>query len=133
MTTVSKLGRAAVASLALGMAVGTVSPAYASSAAVLRGLDKVTGHARDFTAPIGRTVKFGSLEITVRSCQKSAPEETPEVAVYVEIVDHPVPRAKGEEPVASKPLLSGWIFASNPARNALEHPTYDVWAINCKA
>ena len=128
----SKFFRTAGVAAIFFAASSAVTPAYASSAAVLRGLDKVTGHARDFTAPIGRTVKFGTLEITVRSCQKSAPEETPEVAVYVEIVDHPIPRTKDDQP-PEKPLLSGWIFGSNPARNALEHPTYDVWAINCKA
>ena len=118
------------AALALGLVMS--APAYAAPGAVLRGLDKITGHARDFTAPIGRPVKFGTLEITVRACQKAAPEETPEVSVYLEVVDHPVPRTKDEAP-ATKPLMAGWIFASNPARNALEHPTYDVWAIDCRS
>ena len=27
---------------------------------------------------------------------------------------------------------SGWMFASTPALNALEHPVYDVWVITCK-
>ena len=117
---------------ALALAFAMSAPAYAAPGAVLRGLDKITGHARDFTAPIGRPVKFGTLEITVRSCQKAPPEETPEVSVYLEVVDHPVPRTKDDAPT-TKPLMAGWIFASNPARNALEHPTYDVWAIDCRS
>lgn len=120
-----------LAALVMAAVVGASPAAFAAPAAVLRGLDKVTGHARDFTAPVGRSVKFGTLEITVRSCQKAAPEETPEVSVYLEVVDRPVPRTK-DDPAEPKPLLSGWIFASNPARNALEHPTYDVWAIDCR-
>ena len=108
------------------------TPAYAAPRAVLRGLDKISGQAKDFTAPIGRPVKFGTLEITVRSCQKAPPEEPPEVSVYIEVVDHPVPR-NADEPVPAKPVMSGWIFASSPALNALEHPTYDVWAIDCKS
>lgn len=121
-----------VTGLAVAGLLLAATPASAAPAAILRGLDKITGHARDFTAPVGRSVRFGTLEITVRSCQKAAPEETPEVSVYIEVVDHPVPRTKDEAPT-EKPLMSGWIFKSNPARNALEHPTYDVWAIDCRS
>lgn len=124
--------RKTLAALALIAGLGFGAVAHAAPGAVLRGLDKITGQARDFTAPVGRSVKFGTLEITVRACQKAAPEETPEVSVYLEVVDHPVPRTKNAPP-EEKPLMAGWIFASNPARNALEHPTYDVWAIDCRS
>jgi hypothetical protein len=30
-----------------------------------------------------------------------------------------------------RPLFKGWMFASSPSVNAMEHPTYDVWVINC--
>jgi hypothetical protein len=105
----------------------------ASGTAVLRGLDKLTGHARDFAAPIGRPVRYGSIQVLVRSCEKKPPEETPEVSIYVEIRDL---KARGPDgkPALDKPLLfSGWMFASSPALNALEHPVYDVWAIDCRA
>ncbi|MEZ5892801.1 MAG: DUF2155 domain-containing protein [Parvularculaceae bacterium] len=29
-------------------------------------------------------------------------------------------------------IFKGWMFASSPALNALEHPVYDVWVIDCK-
>ncbi len=29
-------------------------------------------------------------------------------------------------------LFRGWMFASSPSLNALEHPVYDVWVIDCK-
>lgn len=29
-------------------------------------------------------------------------------------------------------IFSGWMFASTPALNALEHPVYDVWVIDCR-
>ncbi|MEE4209496.1 MAG: DUF2155 domain-containing protein [Parvularcula sp.] len=28
-------------------------------------------------------------------------------------------------------LFRGWMFASSPSVNAMQHPTYDVWVINC--
>jgi len=99
--------------------------------AVLRGLDKVTGLYRDFNAPIGKPVKFHTLDIVARSCQKSSPEDPPETAVFMEVVDTPLPK-KGAPPPSSSKIFSGWIFGSTPALNALEHPVYDVWAIGCR-
>lgn len=125
-----KIFASLVAAIALSLVAA--APAHAAPGAVLRGLDKISGQARDFTAPIGRPVKFGTLEITVRSCQKAPPEEPPEVSVYIEVVDNPVPR-RADEPAPRKPVMSGWIFASSPSLNALEHPTYDVWAIDCRS
>ncbi len=29
-------------------------------------------------------------------------------------------------------VFSGWMFASSPALNPLEHPVYDVWVIDCQ-
>ena len=56
-----------IASLAVFASLAAATPAHAAPGAVLRGLDKLSGQARDFTAPIGRPVKFGTLEITVRA------------------------------------------------------------------
>jgi hypothetical protein len=93
--------------------------------AVLRGLDKITGRASDIGAPIGVPVRFGTLTLTVRYCYTVPPEEPPETTAFVQIDDNP-PSAP------PKRMFSGWMFASTPALNALEHPTYDVWVITCK-
>ena len=101
------------------------APAAAREIAVLQGLDKVAARISTFDAPLDEPVRFGSLEITARSCQKRPPEETPESAAFLEIRDI----KPGEAPVS---VFTGWMFASSPALNALEHPVYDVWAIDCK-
>jgi hypothetical protein len=101
------------------------APAAAREIAVLQGLDKVTARISTFDAPVDEPVRFGSLEITARSCQKRPPEETPESAAFLEIRDI----KPGEAPVS---VFTGWMFASSPALNALEHPVYDVWVIDCK-
>ena len=101
------------------------------SIAVLRGLDKVTARTRDFEAPIGEEVRFGALSITVPYCRKRPPEEPPEVFAFMEIEDR---RTDGFGVQAEGELMfSGWMFASNPALNALEHPVYDVWVIDCRS
>jgi hypothetical protein len=93
--------------------------------AVLRGLDKISGRAIDIPAPAGVPVRFGSLIINARYCYTVPPEEPPETVAFLQI-DGAQP---GETP---KRLFSGWMFASTPALNGLEHPVYDVWVITCK-
>jgi hypothetical protein len=93
--------------------------------AVLRALDKITGRATDIEAPAGVPVRFGSLSIIVRYCYTRPPEEPPETTAFLQI-DEVRP---GKEPAR---IFSGWMFASSPALNALEHPIYDVWVITCR-
>lgn len=93
---------------------------------VMGGLDKITARSFRFEAPVGHTVKFKKLLITARTCYVRPPEETPETSVFVE-VNEPPPQG-GDE---LRRLFSGWMFASSPGLNALEHPVYDVWVIGC--
>lgn len=113
--------------------VAAASPAHAAAGARLRGLDKISGQARDFVAPLNRPVMFGSLSIVVRACEQRPPEETPpETSAYLTITQGHSASAKATEaPGGSVEVFSGWMFASSPGLNALEHPTYDVWVISC--
>ena len=95
------------------------------STAVLQGLDKVTARISTLEAGVGQTVRFGSLEVTVRACRKHPPEEPPESAAFLEIREK-----KADE--ETRLLFSGWMFASSPALSALEHPVYDLWVVDCK-
>jgi hypothetical protein len=93
--------------------------------AILRGLDKISGRATDISAPAGVSVRFGTLTITARYCYTVPPEEPPETAAFIQIDD-------GKPGTPAKRVFSGWMFASTPALNGLEHPIYDVWVITCK-
>jgi hypothetical protein len=123
------------AALAAGLCAGAQaqSAAIVGKSAVLRGLDKVTGQTTDFTAPIGKTVKFNTLDVTVRACQKAAPEEPPATWVYLAITETPAVKKGEDKQPAKAELMKGWMLAQSPALLALEHPVYDIWAIDCKA
>jgi len=95
--------------------------------AVLQGLDKTTARVTRFEAPIGETVTFGTLRVTVRACNKAPPEEPPNTNAFVEI-DEVHPQEPGSEPLR---LFSGWMFASSPALSAMEDPIYDVTLLDC--
>jgi hypothetical protein len=93
--------------------------------AIMQGLDKITARVSRFDAPVGQAVRFGALSILVRDCEKSAPEERPENAAFVQIDENRPSEQKLR-------LFSGWMFSSSPALSALEHPVYDVNLLECK-
>ncbi len=91
----------------------------------LRGLDKMTGRATDMVAPMNKPVKFATLAIVARTCYSTPPTEPPETTAFLEITD----KRPDEKP---KKVFSGWMFASTPSINGMEHPLYDVWVIHCR-
>jgi hypothetical protein len=119
LATLAALGAAALLASLSGAAANPMK------IVVLRGLDKITAHVSTFDAPIGQTVKFGALQITARACDKRPPEEVPESAAFLEVVE----AREGEAP---QRLFSGWMFASSPALSAMENPVYDLWVLDCK-
>ncbi|MBL4615964.1 MAG: DUF2155 domain-containing protein [Magnetovibrio sp.] len=92
--------------------------------AVLQGLDKVTARVTTVEASLGELVRFGTLEIIVRHCDKRPPEDPPESTAFLDIWEV----RPGE---AAVDLFRGWMFASSPGLNALEHPVYDIWVKDC--
>ena len=90
-----------------------------------KGSTKSPRGSLTLTVPVDREVRFGSLWITPRACHKKPPEEAPEAAAFLEI-DQQNPN----EPRLA--LMRGWVFASSRGLNALEHPVYDVWLVDCK-
>ena len=91
----------------------------------VRALEKVTARTEDIVIPIGQTVAFHSINILLRTCEKRPPEEPPETSAFIEVSEE---RLDGE----TVTYFSGWMFASSPGLNGLEHPVYDIWVIDCK-
>jgi len=104
-----------------------VSVAHAESydIVVLQGLDKVTARVSCLETPVGQFIRFGTLDIIARKCDKRPPEEQPESAAFLDISE-----SKPGEPASN--VFRGWMFASSPALNSMEHPVYDVWVLDCK-
>ena len=124
----------ALAGVVLAAAGAAADAAVVSAAAAemiaeplaqMQGLDKITARVSQFDAPVGATVRFGTLSIIVRDCRRSPPEERPENAAFVEIYE----ARPGED---KERLFSGWMFSSSPALSALEHAVYDVNLLACK-
>ncbi|WP_370455407.1 DUF2155 domain-containing protein [Tateyamaria sp. syn59] len=114
---------ARIAALAVCIATGAMAedPTESAPGAVLRGLDKFSGQVVDIEMLAGRTVRFERLNITLTECRY--PSGNPSGNAYAGLQISEV----GREGV----VFSGWMIASAPALNAMEHARYDVWVMRC--
>lgn len=93
-----------------------------TDSAVLRTMDKITGRVQKIMVERGKQTQVGTLTVLMERCLKRPPEETPENAAFLTIMDEDMPE---------KPAFRGWMFSSNPALSAMEHPVYDIWVVEC--
>ncbi len=112
---------------ALVLSVAALSPvtSFAQTAkapgAMLRGLDKVSGIHEDLKLQAGETIALGKLQITLGECRY--PTDNPSGDAYAWLVI----RDGNDE----QTTFEGWMVASSPALNGLDHQRYDVWVLRC--
>jgi hypothetical protein len=87
----------------------------------LRILDKLTGQVADLSLIEGETATLGFLSVTLNECRY--PIDNPSGDAFIQIFV--------QDTKENTPLFSGWMLASAPALNAMDHPRYDVWALRC--
>ena len=100
-----------------------IDPPVAMDIAQLRALDKLTGRFTDLALPIGIQANFETIRIEAFACYKNPETETPESASYLAVMD----TITGED----RNIFKGWMYASSPSLNAMEHAIYDVWVVDC--
>lgn len=100
---------------------GAQEPAAAARGAVLRALDKSTGIVTDIELQAGQATNHGLLEIALQECRFPQGNAAGDAFAHVTLRD------QRQEDV----LFSGWMVASSPALNAVDHPRYDVWVMRC--
>ena len=119
------LTRLAPLLLALTFATPALAETIANPIAAFSGLDKITGRITNFDVYIDETVQFGALQITPRVCYTRPPTETQRTSVFLEVDQVSL---KG----GTQRIFTGWMFADSPALNAIDHPVYDIWLVDCK-
>ena len=101
--------------------------------AIVQALDKTTAETMRFEVQVGGPpVRFrNTLIFTARACEVNAEDDPQEeAAAYLEIRSQP----RGtNQPTQARQVFRGWMFASAPAVNPLEHPNYDAWVVGCRA
>ena len=111
-----------VAACSIGPAAATE---ISNPVASFSGLDKITGRITSFDIYVNETVQYGALQITPRACYTRPPTETQRTSVFIEVDQVSL---KG----GTERIFTGWMFADSPALNAIDHPVYDIWLVDCK-
>lgn len=91
--------------------------------AELRLLDKVAGTVEDISLAAGASVSSGRLTITLVECRYPVDDPASDAFAYLSIHD--------SIQIDRGPVFQGWMIASSPALNALDHARYDVWLMRC--
>ena len=89
--------------------------------AVIRVLDRVTGSLVDLDMTNGQRAEYGRIRIGVEGCRFPADNPASDAFAFLSVQDMIDPALQFE----------GWMVASSPALNALDHPRYDVWVLRC--
>ena len=89
----------------------------------LQGLDKITARIETFEVLVGKSYKFGVLDIFVERCVFSKPIDKPESLAFIKINDN--------SDRFSEVKFNGWMFSSSPALNALQDSVYDLSILAC--
>ncbi len=89
--------------------------------AMLRGLDKVNGQTVDVELQTGQTQAVFGLDVALGDCRYPVDNPTGDAFAFLTIWE----QGKAEQ------LFDGWMIATSPALNALDHSRYDVWVIRC--
>jgi hypothetical protein len=115
----------AVLLAALSLATPVAAETISNPIAAFSGLDKITGRITNFDVYINETVQFGALQLTPRVCYTRPPTETQRTSVFLEVDQVSL---KG----GTQRVFTGWMFADSPALNAIDHPVYDIWLVDCR-
>ncbi len=89
--------------------------------ALLRGLDKVSGEVVDFGIKSGDIYSLWKLEVKLSECRYPISNPVGDAFAHLTI----------SQDKFENDLFRGWMVASSPALNPLEHARYDLWVLRC--
>ncbi len=97
--------------------------------AIVQALNKTTAKTSYLELKVGEKFNFGSIRIIPHKCWQSPLSKKPENKILLEISEV---KSEGDDKQIEKRIFFGWMFSSSPSISGLEHPIYDIIAINCK-
>ena len=87
----------------------------------VRALDKLTGQVADLEIGNATSETVGRITISVNECRYPDGNAAGEAYASLSITEVGV----------DAPVFQGWMIASSPALNPMDHPRYDVWVLRC--
>ena len=95
--------------------------AASGTGAALRGLDKVNGQTVDVELSNGGRASVFGLDVALADCRYPVDNPTGDAYAFLTIREKDKPEI----------WFEGWMIASAPALNALDHSRFDVWVLRC--
>ncbi len=107
--------------------IQNISPSRFKKQAFIQILDKTTTKSLDKKLNLKESFRYGNIQITVHKCWQAPPSQKPDSKILIE-VNEISPKDKSD----IKNIFLGWMIASSPSVSGLEHPIYDITALNCQ-
>ncbi|MCX7565116.1 DUF2155 domain-containing protein [Sulfitobacter sp. F26169L] len=107
--------------MALCATTALAEPTSNGQGAVLRALDKTSGTTTDLTVRNGQIASLGRLQIVLNECRYPQGNPSGDAFAALEV----------SETGHAGTVFTGWMIASAPALNAMEHQRYDIWVMRC--
>jgi|TARA_B100000900_G_scaffold349637_1_gene315867 hypothetical protein len=107
--------------LSYSVSVNAQEKTNIADGALLRGLDKVSGEVIDFGIKSGDTYLLWKLKVKLSECRYPISNPVGDAFAHLTI----------SQDKFENDLFRGWMIASSPALNPLEHARYDLWVLRC--
>lgn len=104
-------------------------PAQSTQAAELRFLDRMTGRLETHILSVQSPFEWHDLNVTLYECRYPAENIAGDAYAYLVVTDNK--RDYSDTSLPDSAEFRGWMVASSPALNAMEHARYDVWVLRC--
>ncbi len=89
--------------------------------AVVRIMNKAAGKTQSVKIPVGRSVEFEKLLVTVKSCKQTDPFQAEDFFAFIQV-----------STVAAGQIFGGWMSRNEPGDNPLQNADYDLWLVRCE-
>lgn len=112
-----------------GLSLKKIDPARFFSIAKIQILDKTTAKSEDKEIKVGEELEFGNIVIKIKKCWQAPLDQKPDSRILMEVFEKTPIISKESE---NNRIFYGWMIAASPSVSGLEHPVYDIVALNCK-
>lgn len=93
--------------------------------ATIQILNKITAKTKYLDIEVDSEENFGLIKIKALACWQASPFDLSENKILLEISEKKIGMKEYQN------VFEGWMFSSSPAISTMEHPIYDVVAIDC--
>lgn len=107
--------------LIAGLPAAAQQGASSAPGASMRLMDKISGDVIDFDLRNNESRNFDRLTVHLQECRYPTGNPSGEAFAFLSI-------SSGQD---AAPVFEGWMIASSPALNAMDHARYDVWVLRC--